>query len=97
MKKNRQKDHPAQPVRHNKAGSDSNSVKKSVNHQSQQDRVAFVGGNELVRVGFFAKVEMRRDRVLKKMRDQVSRQDQDGGVVFTQGEAGGHDFQDRRG
>jgi hypothetical protein len=84
MKKDGKKDHPSQPVRHNKAGSDGNSVEKSVNHQTHKDGVALVRGDELVRVGFFAKMKMRRDRVLKKIAHQVSLPDQDERVVLTQ-------------
>src|SRR4030081_2939611 len=43
--------------------------------------------DELVGVGFLSKVEMRRDRVLKKMDKQVSPEDEKSGVPATQMDA----------
>src|SRR6195256_2615091 len=52
--------------------------------------------DELVGVGFLSKVEMRRDRVLKKMDKQVSPEDEKSGVPATQMDALRHHLDERR-
>src|SRR5260370_180055 len=73
------------------------SVKKSVNHQPQQDGVALVSSHKLVGMRFFAEMEMWRDRGVKKMDDQISRKDQKCSVFPIQGQAGRNNFNHRCG
>src|SRR5579871_3969451 len=74
VEKDRQEDQPSQPVRNQESGSDGDPVEKGVNDQTNQHRVTAVDVDEFIGVRFFAEMEVRSNRVLKKMNDEVSQQ-----------------------
>ena len=85
---------PAQPFRNDEAGCDGNAVEEGVDQQSQQDRIAFVGVDELMRVGLFAKMKVRGDGVLEEVNQKVSQQNQESGPGAAQVNAFGHHLHD---
>src|ERR1700747_2127309 len=66
-----------------------------MNHKPQQYRVALVPVNELVLVRFLAEVKMGAERVLEKMDEKVTEQDQECSVAAAQFETGGNHFHER--
>src|ERR1700722_14569929 len=75
VQKDGKEDDPAQSVRNQKSGSDGDAVKKWVDDQAEQHRVTLVRMHELVSVRLFAEVEVRCDRVLEEMNEEVAEQD----------------------
>src|ERR1700691_5956508 len=59
-------------------------IEEGVYQQPDQNGISFVRMDELIGVGFFPKMEMRGDRVLKKMDEQVSAEDEKSGVRTAQ-------------
>src|SRR5439155_18795909 len=57
-------------------GRDGNSVEESMNYQADQHRETFASGNELVVVSLLAEVKVGGNRVLEKMNDEITREDQ---------------------
>jgi len=47
---------------------------KCMDDESQQHGISFVRMHELIFVGLFAKVEVRRDRMLEEVNDEVAEQ-----------------------
>ena len=74
VQKNRQKDQPPQPVRYQKSRGDGDPVEKCMNDEAEQYGVSLVRVHELVAMGFFAKVEVRRNRMLEEVNDQIAQQ-----------------------
>src|SRR5271167_2123817 len=72
VQENRQKDQPPKPVRYQESGRDRDAVEERMNDQAEQHGVSLVGMNELVVMRFFAKVEVRRDRMLKEVDDEIT-------------------------
>ena len=96
MQKNRHENNPPELRRNQKSRGNRDAVEKGVDQQADQHRVAFVSVNELVGVRFFSKVEVRRDRVLKEMDEQVSAKNKKPGVGAPQLNALRHHFDERR-
>jgi hypothetical protein len=71
-----------------KPGGDGNSVKESVDDQTDQYGISFVSVSELLFVGFFAEMEVWSDGVFEKVDDQVTQQNQICGVFASQSQAG---------
>ena len=63
-----------------------------MNDQAEEHGITFVAGDKLVRVSFLSKMEVRTDGVLKKVNDQVSAQDQQGGTIAPEPQALRHNF-----
>src|SRR5271165_5051513 len=72
VQKNREKNQPAQPVRYQKSRSDGDAVEERVDDEPEQHGVSLVGVHELVAMRLLAKMEVRRDRVLEEVNDQVA-------------------------
>jgi len=92
-----QEDNPSQPVGNEEAGSDGDSVEESMNHQTQQHRKPLVRVNKLIFVRFLSEVEMRGNRVLKKMDDEIADQNQESRIFPAQLQTGGKNLDDGRG
>src|ERR1700722_16727073 len=67
VQKNRQKDQPSQPVRHQKARGNGDAVEEGMNDESEQHGISLLGMHELVVMCFLAEMKMRSDRMFKKM------------------------------
>ena len=68
-----------------------------MNDQAQQHGITLVDVPEFVAMGLFAEVEMRRERVLEKVHDQVAGQYEKRGILAPECEAGREDFHQSRG
>ena len=74
MQKDSEENNPAQSIRNQEPRGDGNTVKKCMDDESQQHGISFVRMHELIFVGLFAKVEVRRDRMLEEVNDEVAEQ-----------------------
>src|SRR6202030_1496608 len=71
-------------------------IEKRMNQQPDQNRISLVRMHELVSMRFFSKVEMRRDRMLKEMDEQVSREDKKPTIRASELDALRHHLDQRR-
>jgi len=71
-----EEDEPERPV-DDEPGSDRDAVEEAVHEQAEERRCAGVPGEQL-RMGLLAEVEVRCDRVLEEVDEQVAGEDQDG-------------------
>src|SRR5579872_5843900 len=94
MQEDRKKNNPPQPTGNQKAGGNRDAVEKCVNDQANKNRVALMGVNELVFVGFFSEMEMSGYCVLEEMNDQIPHQNQRGGALAAQLEGSRENFDD---
>src|SRR5262249_8613894 len=65
-----------QPARNQKAGSDGDAIEERMYEQTPEGRIGHARIKDLVRVGLFAEMEMRRPRVLEEVDDEVTDQNQ---------------------
>src|SRR5262249_19531578 len=72
VQKHRDKNYRSEPGRNQKSRSDGHPVKKSVNRQPKHHAALRAMMRHLFRVRLFAKMKMRRKRVLKKMYEKKS-------------------------
>src|SRR5882724_7852652 len=67
-----EEDQPSQPVRDEESGGDGDAVEKCVDDEAEKNGISLVRVDELVFMRFFAEVEVRSDRVLEEVDDQVA-------------------------
>ena len=94
---NRQENDPAQPAGNQKARGNRHAVKKRVNGQAQQRGNSGVVRHKMLHVRFFSEMKMRRERMFKKMNDEISDQHQEIRGASGQGHRLGKNFEDGRG
>ena len=63
--------HPSQ-IGNEEAGGDSDAIEEGVDHQTHQHRHALMGMDELIGMGLFAVMKMRRYRVFEQMHEEVA-------------------------
>ena len=95
MQEDGKEDHPSQPVRNNKTGSDGNAVKKSMDDQSHKHRVSPVTVDERILMSFLAKVEVRRNRMFEQVNQKISGENQDRGAFAAELQAGRENLYNR--
>ena len=88
--------HPAQPIRDEKSGGDSDSLKECVNEQAPQRRVDDARVEECFVMGLLAEMEVGRPGVFKEVYDKVAEQDHDGSHFRGKLEASRDHLQDGR-
>ena len=97
VQNNRQKNHAAQPAGNQKPGGNRHAVKKSVNGEPEQCGNSGVLRHKMLDVRFFSEMEMRRERVLKKMNDEISDQHEEIREASRQGHRLGENLENGRG
>jgi hypothetical protein len=90
-------EHPAEPGGEDEAGADGDAVEEGVGGEAEEDGVAAALGEELVRVGLFAEVEVGDEGVFEQVDAAVAGEDEGRGPVGVDGEGFGQHLEQRRG